>query len=1298
MLWLPKTSKRAFTESEGTNSPFKYGFPNTLLEVSRALETDSYNVRNIRSIPDIYSKAHLFDMAIRQGDSNADDDFFKKYKLWVEYEWRAMLAVIVLAENLGVKVRTIPFYPSSNDEFIPAKFNDDGKDDDGNDVLSPLEKIIYRSRPTFEVWTKSSANNVREEEKLAWTWRNGLVFQVCPNEDDHWHPIAMTSPTTLIVPAADGWKTLWSTYNKVFTWIEPFAGERDIDPNKLVNENPVEVLKRDHKECLPILYSWLELYRDELTKKAIDSNWCPKKDNIGYLCGPFNGYDKDGILKRFLNGLDQTNIDATVKKVFSFTNIASILAPYIPNEKSEVEMPISSANGKRMLFIDCDAETIGGRALDNVIAIDRQSVKTIRDEHFKEKESKAKYDKGEISEKWISSLLNRIRSRVDLVFSDELLLPQVVYASYNFGNNQKICADAVRRGIGTWFSSYENEERTYWIPMPLTQEGFKFYNENENINYSVNGEYKQGSPTLWKININIDVPMSEKSANVTSEKGGYVYKWRKTYTNARVDGSDSPDAEKENEIRELGQPNANPCTAGIWPSRPVDGWQSYYFFCLKQGQFDIVPVSNSDLIMDPVGNPSTENPTYVDPNSNKSSIIGDLTYYRFNKFPNFLLLKDSNGTVLGYIPLETDFASPRPMSGTYKIAIDFGTSSTAIYRKMGDAKHGKFDGKGLGAAAICFNPLKSDEQGAVDYFTQLFVPHNSKSYQIPFQSLLHDFRSIRDTKPRRHIFDAQIAHILLDPQTLPINKNEIDSDLKWGNKAAGGRLDVFFRQLARTAVLDALMEGYDEIEVNSSYPGAKAGGNRQVKKLSEQFRSTINEDVIMIDEINGRAIKVVENPQITEGLAAALHFQSDVNDRFRCVIDIGGGTSDFFVYQIVSEEKSTYRAIDSSVKFGSREIFVDVLRENARKFGKEELFKGSLLYDIVSSDTCIVQPPEQVESSLKVYLSGVNDRTNGTSYGGGSETGLENRLWGIIKSAESDEGSFRLLFETLLAYPLGNGTVGDVLHESLTRRDEYTENNRSFLSILAVGIAAVAYYGGMIARVFTGSIDKIDLRFAGNGSKILRWLQFPDDELEVFLNEIFSRSLNRRDIESAKNENSMRVSVKISNDPKLEAASGMLSGNNITLDNNNRATTVTLSGESFHDSNNTEFSATEFIRDDHLFYVDNDVRKQRVYNTQISSAEFNAFVNAYNSAVVAAFGKSANRPLLVLDYNRDKNVDYGSAMFTFDVDTMKNNRNDDIGAYIRNVVNDKTSELERTPFFFTEVKTLIRSLIREFTK
>jgi hypothetical protein len=850
---------------------------------------------------------------------------------------------------------------------------------------------------------------------------------------------------------------------------------------------------------------------------------------------------------------------------------------------------------------------------------------------------------------------------------------------------------------------YEIRKKSLDMGTTLSK-GFDLYrNHADKMRYSVRGVLAPESYKLCEICVDIKIQLLNNGEITT-------YEWSKKYI-APVSGTSSMGRTGDGNVKEilwLGDDlNLNPTTAGIWPRQNVKGWKSYYFFCLvEENGYYIEPIHGKHITDDSTGNPADANPTFMNPSDVIPHKLGKLTYYRFDCFPEFLLLKNSRGSIMGYIPLNAEPAFAIAKSDVYKIAIDFGTSSTSIYRALGTAAADKFECNGLGAAAICFNPLRFSGGGVFDYFTQFFIPHNSKSYSIPFQSLLHDFLPIskkgENATPRRHIFDAQIAHILLTPQYSPINGSEIDSDLKWGNIAANVRLKVFFRQLARITALDALMRGYSDMQVYASYPGAKSGDTTQVEQLVEQFRITLADDLEKIG--SNTAVRLAEPPTlITEGLAAALHFQKKSNERFRCVIDIGGGTSDFFVYQLVSNETGKYRAIDSSVKFGSRDIFVDVLCTDAKKsqeklnsakgldqHEKDMLLNDIILYYIVTSENYTTSPPGATEASLKKHLK--------KGYGLDSTYGVEDRIQDILASA-GDENTFRMLFETLLAYPIGDRTVGDELHQSLTALDKYTLNQRMFLTILAVGIASITYYSGMLARTFEGGIhsDKVDFCFAGNGSKILRWLQFSNktSARDAFLSSIFSSALNCGDV-----THDTAISVRISNEPKLEAASGMLSGKNIDLVNDDIVPSVILSGEMFRDDKDREYSATTDINDEILCTVQNAIRKTNVDRTKIDSAEFKTFVKAYNSAVVKTFGTDFNRPLLVLDYLRDEDLYYGNdeTIFPFDQPDMENNRLDDFKSYIENVLEDKSNERERTPFFFLEVKTLINSLLKEFVK
>ena len=137
-----------------------------------------HDLRRIASVPDIWSQHQLFDMLLTNADQ---DNSYMEYEEIVVREWRAMLAVLLLADAYDVKVRreTIDFTKEAVNPYISA---------------------AYKTRPKADRWNSMDIYYIEDV--------------------DGQHPIAMSSPTVHIVPTKDAWEKLQKVYPDKIPWLK----------------------------------------------------------------------------------------------------------------------------------------------------------------------------------------------------------------------------------------------------------------------------------------------------------------------------------------------------------------------------------------------------------------------------------------------------------------------------------------------------------------------------------------------------------------------------------------------------------------------------------------------------------------------------------------------------------------------------------------------------------------------------------------------------------------------------------------------------------------------------------------------------------------------------------------------------------------------------------------------------------------------------------------------------------------------------------------------------------------------
>ena len=180
--------------------------------------------RRISSVPDIWSQHRLFEMLLL---NTAVDPSYLEYEQIARREWRAMLAILVLAESYGVEIhsQTIRF---------------------ADPVYSAHLRAAYNSRPQ------------------AADWESMIIYYV--EADRVRYPIAMSSPGVHVVPTKDAWRNLRFVYPDRIPWLT----DRQVHAPVEEREGRAYPLMRKQTEeetpiMLPVhallLYSWLKNYR-----------------------------------------------------------------------------------------------------------------------------------------------------------------------------------------------------------------------------------------------------------------------------------------------------------------------------------------------------------------------------------------------------------------------------------------------------------------------------------------------------------------------------------------------------------------------------------------------------------------------------------------------------------------------------------------------------------------------------------------------------------------------------------------------------------------------------------------------------------------------------------------------------------------------------------------------------------------------------------------------------------------------------------------------------------------------------
>jgi hypothetical protein len=436
------------------------------------------------------------------------------------------------------------------------------------------------------------------------------------------------------------------------------------------------------------------------------------------------------------------------------------------------------------------------------------------------------------------------------------------------------------------------------------------------------------------------------------------------------------------------------CSAAIWPKQSIAGWSAYYAF-----RYDT---------------PTTE--FYVKPQANVSSYKvfepdGSLHQYeRMEEQPRFWAFCRKSGhgeEPLGYVRARrTEVGAANP-DHVYKVSIDFGTSSTMLYRNVsGTDSNEAAVGSAFWSAPVCSPELHQDDQ-----IVSCFIPTTpGKGAGIPYQTLLAKAEGQSAVEPNRlmgrwmffrSLTDAKGAAIKVDRDRL-----EIASNLKW-NAVDPADTTHFLEEIVLFAALDARLHNCGVLQVYASYPGSMMGAkaNGYLDLMNTITSQIAAQTGLRLQPKDKGADAKVES--VRESLAVAKAVRTRFGLDF-CSIDIGGGTSDLFLCYKPRGRETNWQGRGSSLKIGARDIFLDCFRYNRGLLS--EILNAGAEYRTIQRlrEKYLVANPNRFskERALKI------DR---------------------LTNEDLSENQIHFLIESLLDYTVSgrvDASVADVLRES----------------------------------------------------------------------------------------------------------------------------------------------------------------------------------------------------------------------------------------------------------------------------
>lgn len=516
------------------------------------------------------------------------------------------------------------------------------------------------------------------------------------------------------------------------------------------------------------------------------------------------------------------------------------------------------------------------------------------------------------------------------------------------------------------------------------------------------------------------------------------------------------------------------------------------------------------------------------------------------EFPSFIICQNRQGNNIGIISVKP----PKQIISTpeeWHVGVDFGTSFTNVSVRQNNQQ----TGKPLQLEDLLLQVTSSSSGTRIFALYDYFIPKyfvDIENDQPPLSSLV----TTKGSKSKPSLDPTQTNAILDGRIYVPDNndlkpKSWIHTNLKWSRDISNSYFSgLFLEHLFLHISALALNKGIRTIKWYFSYPSAfsldhKRNYAKTCGKLIEKLKNKtgVDSDTPTLDESKGI------NYFRSESLTTAQYF-SDYEDKqlIKSVcIDIGGGTSDISIWQ------DNVLVHQCSVKLAGRDIFAQFLVKNP-KFLKERL-------------------DEKIE---------LDD-------------------WQELESA-----AFHAKLEVYLRYN----------SEKLLDKIFYIRNEKDFqefIRLISIGIAGLYYYVGILLKVLVKegkckpniSISKtIDFHLAGNGSRLLNWLdgtgKFKEkSEINSLLMLMLKKGSGFEDIQE--------VSTKLSNKPKNEVAHGLvLSDTKLRIENSEE---VLISGET------CELNGIQ-IEDDASF----DIPKEDINNFEINDlVNLRKFLSHCNSAL-----------------------------------------------------------------------------------
>jgi hypothetical protein len=514
---------------------------------------------------------------------------------------------------------------------------------------------------------------------------------------------------------------------------------------------------------------------------------------------------------------------------------------------------------------------------------------------------------------------------------------------------------------------------------------------------------------------------------------------------------------KENEIQTL----TSVPILDIWPNFTSENWKAYYTYFSNAGDektFYAAPWDNSESKRT-FANSQGQVEREIYSLDHFSEILECKTYEidKKNKKP----VPRNAGIILVQKPEPI-----KPTPETFKIGVDFGTSGSNVY-----SQHGKSKPKKVTLSDRFFKVSAPSEGSRTELF-DYFLP--GIKMDMPFLSVFHDFR--QEKKGQRPLLDGHI-YFLLDHKDFNAAKEDIKTDLKWGDKIERSMARAFLEQLCMQCSAEAAADLAQKISWCFSYPTAFSSEDE------EAFVSIWNQIADKNQKQTGIESIGEEPIYKSESIASASYFANNDNinapiSKGAVFIDIGGGTSDISIWQGKNVLK-----MQTSLMFAGRDLFSYPLWK-----------KTDFLKNFCDENEMASLKKEELQAKKIAFYAQLD----------------------AIVSAQG---------ESMLQKLPNVSNEPDV---------------KGFKQLIALGLSGLFFYIGLVLKKLTdsGSYKKKlpNFYFGGNGSRLMHWLAAgnfkPNSAINHLFKAVFSKAYGTAD--------GQKFEIQVSPEPKAEVSYGLV--------------------------------------------------------------------------------------------------------------------------------------------------------------